>query len=316
MTRENRTTRLITHSGSFHADDVLSFIVLSRLFPEARLLRTRDQDVLGSVTAEDIVFDVGYAYDSTLRRYDHHQPCRHFRDDGSPYSSFGLVWLHHGREYVLALCPDLDVSLVEAVWASVDRRFVTDIDHADNGYVAEGRDVPLSATTVSLLVEDYVPSWDEDANYDDRFLEAAAAFSGILEHRVRKAASRARAEEAVVAAFHAAKDPRVVVIPDYMPVGSVVSRYDFHQAVYLVEHGRSGEWFVNCVRPEGNPFGQRKPLPSRWAGLRDDALAAVTGVEDAVFCHLERFTCAARSLESALRMAYMALDDTDIDSRP
>ncbi len=34
-------THLVTHSGGFHADELLSSVVLTRLFPQARLLRTR-----------------------------------------------------------------------------------------------------------------------------------------------------------------------------------------------------------------------------------------------------------------------------------
>ena len=36
-------THLITHSGGFHADELLSSVVLTRLFPQAELLRTRDK---------------------------------------------------------------------------------------------------------------------------------------------------------------------------------------------------------------------------------------------------------------------------------
>jgi uncharacterized UPF0160 family protein len=112
----------------------------------------------------------------------------------------------------------------------------------------------------------------------------------------------------VVEAFLRAEDPRVVVIPEFAPVGSVISDHAFSEVLFLVERSRSsGDWYVNCVRPAGEPFGQRKPLPAEWAGLRGEALCRVTGIPDAVFCHLARFTCAARSLDSALRLASLAL---------
>ena len=34
---------LVTHSGGFHADELLSSVVLTRLFPEASLMRSRDE---------------------------------------------------------------------------------------------------------------------------------------------------------------------------------------------------------------------------------------------------------------------------------
>ena len=36
-------THLVTHSGGFHADELLSSVVLTRLFPKAKLLRSRDR---------------------------------------------------------------------------------------------------------------------------------------------------------------------------------------------------------------------------------------------------------------------------------
>jgi len=302
-------SRIVTHWGSFHADDVLACYVLLQLHPRAHVLRTRDPKVLSSTDDRDVVIDVGFEYDPARRRYDHHQPGHPLRDDGVPYSSFGLVWLHHGREYLRLLLPDDSGDVVECVWMDVDRNFVSDIDRADNGYVAEGESAVSYATSLSMMVEDLVPSWDDpDQDTDSRFMRAVREFGPTLERRSRRSASLARAEEAVLRAFREAEDPRVVVIPDFMPVGSVVERYGFDDALYLVERSRSGDWFVNCVRPAGEPFGQRKPLPAEWAGLRDADLAAVSGVPDAVFCHIKRFTCAARSLDGALSLARAALD--------
>ena len=41
---------LVTHSGGFHADELLSSAVLTRLFPEADLLRSRDELCITPVT--------------------------------------------------------------------------------------------------------------------------------------------------------------------------------------------------------------------------------------------------------------------------
>ncbi|MBY3433117.1 MYG1 family protein [Rhizobium laguerreae] len=301
--------RMITHSGSFHADDVMATVVLSKLFPEATVVRTRDPAILTTTTSCDIVYDVGFEYDAGRRRYDHHQPGHPLRDDGTPYSSFGLVWRHHGADFLKNLFPCESEPILRAVWGNLDRRFVIDIDRADNGYIPPGSVASTSETTLSLLVEDFVAPWDDAAQDNEaRFREAVSVFGGIFRKRVARAASLARAEVAVLEAFRTADDPRIVVIPDYMPIGSVISKHGFDQALYTVERSRSGEWFVTSVRPEREPFGQRKPLPFEWAGLRDRDLAEVTGVEDAVFCHLKRFTCATRSLESALRMARLAVE--------
>jgi hypothetical protein len=63
------------------------------------------------------------------------------------------------------------------------------------------------------------------------------------------------------------------------------------------------------VPPEPGSFEQRLPLPEHWAGLQNEALAAETGVADAVFVHLRRFVAAAKTLDGALALARLAMED-------
>ena len=56
-------------------------------------------------------------------------------------------------------------------------------------------------------------------------------------------------------------------------------------------------------------FEDRMKLPAAWAGLRDEELAKVTGVPDAVFCHRALFLAVAKSKEGALALAKLALSN-------
>lgn len=306
----SEVSRLITHSGSFHADDVLAYSILSALFPAAALVRTRDDDLLSTAGPADIVFDVGFVFDPVRRRYDHHQPDHLCRVDGTPYSSVGLVWKFHGRDFVASVCRDVDPDVLERTWRAIDERFLYDVDRFDNGVTFGDEALPKSAGYFSNLVEDFVPNWDDtDRDLDAAFGRAAMFATDIIVAKTRRMASRYKAEARVAEAFENSEDPRVVVIPDSMPVGNVMHSHGFVEALYLVERNASnGDWFVNCVRPEGEAFGMRKPLPEEWAGLRGADLAAVTGVEDAIFCHRGRFTCGAKSLPSAMILARLAVE--------
>ena len=51
-------THLVTHSGGFHADELLSSVILTRLFPQAELTRTRDNDWVTPLPSK-IIYDVG-----------------------------------------------------------------------------------------------------------------------------------------------------------------------------------------------------------------------------------------------------------------
>jgi len=68
------------------------------------------------------------------------------------------------------------------------------------------------------------------------------------------------------------------------------------------------EWCVQAVPVQPDSFEMRRPLPAAWAGLRDAALQAVTGVGDATFAHRNAFIAGARSCEGALALAWLVLE--------
>ncbi|MEN0041698.1 MAG: MYG1 family protein, partial [Pseudomonadota bacterium] len=103
---------LVTHSGGFHADELMSSVVLTALFPEAKLVRSRDRAWI-TPQAGRIIYDVGGAYDPMANIFDHHQRPGPLREDGKPYSSFGLIWKHYGQDYLRALrVPSSDVAAI------------------------------------------------------------------------------------------------------------------------------------------------------------------------------------------------------------
>jgi uncharacterized UPF0160 family protein len=298
------TARLVTHSGSFHADDVFAYVILRKLFPQASLVRTRDPVVLSSTDERDIVFDVGFVFDPDRRRYDHHQAAKPLRDGDpeAPYSSVGLVWRYHGRDYLRALLPDAMDRDIARLWSSIERGFILPLDLGDNG-----KGGPGGALSLSLAIERFAPVWDDpEQDHDGRFLRAGFMADQHLRALVAYEASKLRAEASVVDAFSGAADPRVVVLEKALPWEGVVHDHGFHEALFVVFPSMEGNWMVRCVSPEPGSFAQRLPLPDAWSGLERAALAAITGIEDAVFCHAHRFVCAAETRESAVAMANLA----------
>ena len=303
--------RLITHDGSFHADDVLAYAVLSAIprFKDAELVRTRDADVIAAAGMSDIVFDVGFVFDPLTNRFDHHmrdKPLRQERHEGEriPYSSVGLVWRFFGEEYLLGQFPEVGDHL-DHVWDEVDRSLIIPTDMTDNGIGAS-----FAPGSLSVTIDDFNMDWDDskDGN-DDLFLAASEFAQVVIEKRVRKALAAARAYDLAFEAMAAAPDPRIIVLPRAMPWEPAVYGGGFSDALYVISE-RKGTWYCQAVRPEPGSFQQRRPLPAEWAGLESAGLVAASGVKDAVFCHAGRFVCAAGSLEGAVRMARIAAGDT------
>ncbi|MBY5647550.1 MYG1 family protein [Rhizobium leguminosarum] len=296
---------LVTHSGGFHADELLSSVILTRLFPQARLIRSRAPEWI--TPGEDrIIYDVGGAYDPAAGIFDHHQRGAPLRDDGQPYSSFGLIWKHYGRDYLAA--SELPEAHVEAVHGSFDAGFVLPVDLTDNGALSPSG--PLAGLTLPTLLETLKPVFDEaNPDADDRAFHAALAVArSFVEARIAQSAAKLRAEAIVHQAIEAAGQGRVLELPRGMPFRPAIVKAGADHLLFVV-HPREKDWCVTGIRRAEEGFELRADLPAAWAGLTNGALEAVCGIEGASFCHNGRFIAAARTREAALAMAELAVKE-------
>lgn len=302
-------THLVTHSGGFHADEVLSSVVLTRLFPEAVLLRTRDE-AWTTPGAGRLIYDVGRDYDPSAGIYDHHQKGAPLREDGQPYSSFGLVWKHYGLEYLAALgVPEAHQG---AIHASFDRSFVLPVDLMDNGALDPSVAGPLADLTLPSLLETLKPSFDDRApDADDRgFGEALTIARAFVEASLRRKAAKHRAESMVMEAITAAGSARVLELAMGMPFRSAIEKMGADHMLFVV-HPRGNDWTLTTIRVSDDTFDNRADLPEAWAGLTDAALEAASGVKGAKFCHNGRFIAVADSREAILAMADLAVTEAE-----
>jgi uncharacterized UPF0160 family protein len=305
---------LVTHSGRFHCDEVFGYAILrlalglTETGRDHSLIRTRDPAVIG---AADIVWDVGTVFDAAAGRFDHHQRGAPLRPDGTPYSAAGLIWQVYGERAVAALlAPSGAERHASAIAAELDEGVLRRIDELDNGISSHG---PVMDDLLGLgrLIGDFNPVWDRPEaaspqGGDQAFLEAAALAQGVLRRRVEGLRGRLEADATVLAAHAAGADPRILVLDRGMPWKTAVFSHEL-PVIYAVSPAASGNWMVEAMPPEPGSFAQRLSLPEAWAGLEGQALAAVSGVADAVFVHVRRFVGAARSRAGAIEMARLAL---------
>ena len=282
---------IVTHNGNFHADDVFSIAALKCIFPAFNLVRTRD---LALISSADIVIDVGGEYNPESGRFDHHQRGgAGERENGIPYSSFGLIW----KKYGLAICQNN-----QEVADAVDADLVSTIDAIDCGYVkALSQGISLTQT-ISM----FNPTWEEDSHFDVCFDEAVDFASRVLTRFIASASGGINAKDIVAKAIEGAEDPRVIVLAQYTPWKRTVHALS-EEALYMIYPSNSGQWRIQTVPVEPGSFDDRKPLPKEWAGLSDKALKDVTGIDDAMFCHNGLFIAGAESFESTMKMASIAL---------
>lgn len=296
---------LVTHSGGFHADELLSSVILTRLFPAARLVRSRAPEWI-TPAGDRIIYDVGGAYDPQAGIFDHHQRGAPLRDDGQPFSSFGLIWRRFGRDFLKAL--DIPAADIDALHSSFDNDFVLPVDLMDNGALSPSAAGALAKLTLPVLLETLKPVFDDrEPGADDRaFHEALSIARGFVEASIRQGAAKLRAEAIVMQAIAAAGEGRVLELPMGMPFRPAIVKAGADHLLF-VAHPRETDWCVTGIRRSGDGFELRADLPAAWAGLTGQDLAAASGVADATFCHNGRFIAAAKTREAALEMAAIAV---------
>mgnify|MGYP005989089933 FL=1 len=300
-------THLVTHSGGFHADELLSSVILTRLFPQAELVRSRDT-AWTTPAPDKIIYDVGREYDADAQIFDHHQRPNPLREDGQPYSSFGLIWAHYGRDYLRAFgVPDADI---DDIHSSFDNGFVLPIDLVDNGDLAPATAGQLAGLTLPALLGTLKPVFDDrSADADDRAFAAALPIArAFIEGSIAGKAAKRRAEAVVLEAIAQAGQSRVLELPMGMPFRKAIETAGADHLLFVV-HPRDSDWAITGIRLSGDGFEQRADLPAAWAGLTDDALEAACGVKGAKFCHNGLFIAVASTREAALEMADLAVKD-------
>lgn len=287
--------KIVVHDGTFHADDVFTVAVLKRLYPDAEVIRTRDE---ATIASGDIVADVGGVYDPEKNRFDHHQMGgAGARANGIPYAAVGLVWKKFGGE----VAGSKEGALI------IENRLIAAIDGPDNG-VALSESFKFKETlpyNPGSMVEAFNPTWKEGPTVSDaQFMKAVEVATKILEREIVRATHAIEGYKKVREIYEKTEDKRVLLLEEDYPWQDVVREYK--EPIYMILPD-GNRWKVRAVSDE--LFKNRKDFPAEWAGLRDADLAKVTGVADALFCHNKRFIAVAQSKEGAIALARLAFQE-------
>ena len=278
----------LTHSGVFHADEVMATAILSAVGPVAL---ARVNKVPEGTAA--FVYDVGGG------KYDHHQKGGGgSRENGVPFSSAGMIWRDFGK--ALVSC--------DQAWAFVDQELIQGIDSIDNG-VYPVVDYAAKAATISSLISGFNPEWDSEEASDEAFLKAVAFAQGVLARAIASAEAKARAKALVDEAIRASEN-RVVILPRFAPWQEYIlssASKKAEEALFVVFPSNRGGYNVQSIPDRLGSFGNRKALPEAWRGLPPEGLRKVCGVADATFVHAAGFIGGAETLEGALEMAKKAI---------
>ncbi len=297
----SKKLKLVTHDGSFHADDIFAAVTLSLYLEKKgkrfKIIRTRDEE---SISTGDYVFDVGGIYDENVNKFDHHQPGgAGERLNGIEYAAFGLVWKKFGVE----LCGS------EKVAGIVEKKLVAPIDAHDNGINLVLNQHEVTPYSIQNFFYSKRATWREDDRTDDEaFFECLPVAKEILSREIIQAKDSVIAEEEVIKTYKNTEDKRIIILDK-----NYLFQYDvenFPEPLFVITPSRSinDKWTVKAVRKDPKTFNNRKDFPKAWAGLKDQELEAVSGVPGAVFCHRNLFLAVAKTREGAIKLAQIAIE--------
>lgn len=287
---------IATHSGSFHADDAFAIAAFQLLFGKenVQVVRTRDDAVIASA---DIAVDVGEQYDHETGRYDHHQPGAPVRDNGIPYAGFGLMWKHHG----------VQVAASKEVAEQIEKTLCYPIDAGDNAIqVWETGKFGIEPFEWDTIIKSFRPLTNDANETDQCFLEAVDFARGYLARAIARAQKKIVEQKAAIAFYESQPEKEILISDTPMSRSWFIPYEEVKVLVCPRDETDNADWMAIAVQASDVGFATRVRFPEAWGGQRDKALAAVSGLPDAKFCHKDLYMCIFRTKESAVAAAQLA----------
>lgn len=292
----------VTHNGAFHADDLFATATLSILNNgNIKIIRTRDPKIFKTA---DYLYDVGGENNPESNKFDHHQKGGGgSRENGIPYSSFGLIWKKYGEE----ICGSKEVANY------IESKIVCSVDASDVGFDIIKpliKDVYKYGAESIFLSES--PTWKEDnSNIDEIFKKQVQKIIPLLKREIKIAKDDIDGISKLTESYNNSKDKRIVVsdidFPRYL-LQDTLSKLP--EPIYLVyPSSKSPTWKVEAIKKSPETMESRKPFPDVWRGFLDGDPKAeeVIGVNGVIFTHPTGFYAQVKTKEGAIKLAEKAL---------
>lgn len=292
----------ITHNGAFHADDLFATATLSILNNgNIKIIRTRDPKIFETA---DYLYDVGGENDPERNRFDHHQKGGGgVRENGIPYSSFGLIWKKYGEQ----ICGNKEIAKY------IENKIVCSIDASDVGFdIVKSLVKDVYKYSVESIFLSESPTWKEDnSGIDEIFKKQVQKIIPLLKREIKIAKDDIDGINELLESYNNSEDKRIIVsnidFPRYL-LQDTLSRLS--EPVYLVyPSSKSDTWKVEAIKKSPETMESRKPFPDLWRGFLngDPKVEEVIGISGIIFTHATGFYAQVKSKENAIKLAQKAL---------
>ncbi len=284
----------ITHSGTMHADEVFATAFLDLYLGDVRVFRTSSIS-LNEVEEGVLVYDIGRG------EYDHHQIDAVKRENSIPYSSVGLLWKKFGKDFL----EKQEFENVEEMFLGIDKDLVEEIDGDDNGVFPKVI-CPYKVKTLPNIIKIFNPSYDSNETEDSQFLKAVSLAKMIWEEEILYIRGKVVADHKIKDLL-LKKDPnqKYLLLDQYLPYeDSILGNEEANNLLFVAYPSNRGGYSIKTIPKSAEDKTARMEFPVEWAGLENQDLEEVSGIEGLRFCHTGRFLVSCNSLQSV----YQVLD--------
>lgn len=288
----------ITHNGTMHADEVFATAFLSLYFGNFKVARV--SEVPKDISTNTIIYDIGKG------KFDHHQTDARIRDNGIKYSSFGLLF----EEYGLSYLKKLKLKNTKAIYNYLVKDFIEAIDAIDNGIFPEIKSI-YKIKTVSDVIKIFNPSYGSNDNEDEQFIKAVSLAESILTEELKNVIGKVEAGTKVKKLLNKAKGP-ILILDEYLPYEeTVLTSLSGKKILFAIYPSNRGGYGIKTIPISTTDKTSRVYFPKEWGGLTNDDLEKVTGVKGSLFCHTNRFLMTASDLDTAIKLAEIAINTNE-----
>ncbi len=315
--------KLVTHAGRFHSDDLFSYVMLRTLFPNHTLSRTRNVE---EISKANIAFDVGAEYSPKNGRFDHHQANPPSRENGSLYSSIGLLWKEWGKDYVGTYTRSNNPKINESITNTLETQLIQAIDASDCGEAIwevgesffgfnttwleenkEAEQFQQAADTIELFMRQMIDQAHNLQQGEKLNVQIIQTFPSVIARKQANALAQEKAVDILKTygkKAHGSPNPNLLELPHYaIPWPILIHNIPECKAItHVTFQAPTNNWMLQCVAKPSDPFTPITPLPKAWAGKREEDLDKLTGFPGSVFCHNKCFICAHKTKEGAITL--------------
>jgi uncharacterized UPF0160 family protein len=184
---------------------------------------------------------------------------------------------------------------------------VQSIDAADNHVmVCHPGTADISAFEFFDVIDTLKPIWGSEETYDSQFVLAVDFARSLLCRLIRHAKVQSDMHAEIKRQYESEKEKYVLEFDRPVPRHALVKYEEVQVVVSPVPAEDVDHWMAAVVPVHPRSFQNRAVFPETWAGLADEALAEISHIKDAIFCHKERYIFVAESKEGAMKAAHRA----------